>query len=197
MLAFLVMTFLLATPPTWAQAAVSPYRVISITGGTLTAQGQALKTGSRIALGKTIQVSGGAQAVIEASAGGRLLIIGPASFTPKSSQKFLLKAGRLLSTWKKLTSEFKIATPAIVAAVRGTEFFIETRGANETYLCVCTGDVEVFDPRVEEGGSVTVIKGDHHSGHNFKFSGSSFLQTDAAMTAHTDSDLENLRKTFR
>lgn len=196
MFALAASVFLLTSEPALAQSTASVYRVVSITGGTLTQKGKTLKAGTRIVLGGTLQVSGGAKVMLEAGPGGRLLISGPASFTPKNNRFLLLKAGRLLSSWKKLTGEFKIATPAIVASVRGTEFFLESRGANEAYLCVCSGTVEVLDPRSEEGGQVAVVKGDHHSAHSFKFSGSSFLQTDAAMASHTDKDIAALRASF-
>jgi hypothetical protein len=84
-----------------------------------------------------------------------------------------------------------VETPAAVAAVRGTEFYVEPRGKDSTYLCVCRGKVEVRG----SGGSrfKTTMKGKHHTAALIQRSGESTKKRPAAMEGHTDAEISALK----
>jgi hypothetical protein len=75
--------------------------------------------------------------------------------TARGESSFFLKAGSLLAKIQKLaSSRFSVRTPTAVAAVRGTEFGVETDG-EETHIGVFDeGKVEVTG---QDGGSELLI----------------------------------------
>lgn len=120
-------------------AASAAGRVVSTTGE-LTAGGKPLRAGDALPDAEIRLESGTATLAID---GGRFLLKGPARLTPKKTV-FRLEFGSLLSVLKHRAGlRFTVRTPTAVAAVRGTDFFVEVRPKSEADVCICRGALEV------------------------------------------------------
>ena len=120
-------------------AASAAGRVLSVTG-TLTAGDTVLKAGDSLPNAEVRLSSGTATIAID---GGRFLLTGPARFTPRKSS-FRLDLGGLLSVLtRRAGRRFSVRTPTAVAAVRGTDFYVEAGTKQEVDVCICKGALEV------------------------------------------------------
>jgi hypothetical protein len=159
--------------------------------GRLGGRKQFLNKGDELSLDAPFWVSKGGRAVLRV-AGGVVLIKGPAHFVPKLDG-FVLKLGSLLSVLPHLDGRaYRVRTPAAVAAVRGTEFFVQTGRKGATYLCLCRGAVDVA-PASRDDAPPARIKSDHHAGFEFRDDGGRLVQAPAGMRGHTDDELASLR----
>lgn len=159
-------------------AGASEFTVASVEGGALTVNGRAASAGTALDPGAVVRLDSG-KAVLDFGAEGRLWLTGPADFTV-ASRGLSVSRGGLLSMLNKLTGAFTVETPAAVAAVRGTKFYIEPRGEERTYLCVCKGKLEV----ASAGGFKTKMKSADHKAAVFARSGDSVTQTPAGREGH-------------
>jgi hypothetical protein len=87
------------------------------------------------------------------------------------------------------TPRFIIRTPTAVAGVRGTSFFIKVEDANNTYVCLCNGALNLQD---SFGLNVQDIEAAHHKELRFTQSGGAVTVSDAALLYHTDEDMQGL-----
>jgi len=177
----LALLLLLACAPAPAAAAG---RVISATGQ-LTSGGRALRAGDELPNEEVRLASGTAVIAIE---GGRLLLTGPARFTPKKSQ-FRLHLGSLLSALKHGNRRFSVRTPTVVAAVRGTDFFVQVGPKREVDVCICRGALAVKGA----GMSALPMSAENHLNYRFWNVKSGTAREKSPRVGHTDEELESLR----
>lgn len=191
MKAALLLLVLAAPRPGAAAAPSAPYRVVSVEGQ-LASGGKALRAGAWLQPGAKLALASGGRAVIALSGSGHVLLQGPAHLTlsGRRSKKLQLKLGRLLSL---VAGGYEVETPAVVAAVRGTTFYVEARSRSETYLCVCDGTVAVSETGIDVGGFRAEIKTrNEHKASTFKFSEGGILSTDAGPMGHDDAEIAEL-----
>jgi len=160
--------------------------------GRLGGRKQFLNKGDDLKLDAPFWVSKGGRAILRV-AGGVVLIKGPAHFVPKTDG-FILKLGSLLSVLPNLNGrDYRVRTVAAVAAVRGTEFFVEAERGGTTYLCLCHGAVDVT-PASRGDAEPAHLKADHHTEFEFRDDGGRLVQTPAGMRGHSDEEVMSLRK---
>lgn len=175
--------------PVWA-AKGPPYTVASVEGGALTADGKAVEAGAGLPEGVTLRLDKG-KAVVELGDEGRLRLSGPAELR-LGKRQVELKLGRLLSVLPRLRAGFSVSTPVAVAAVRGTEFFVEAREDGRTYLCLCEGALEVTGA---PGLSLrkTTLRSKHHGSYIYSKIGKRVDRGPWRMENHSDAEIDGLK----
>jgi len=165
------------------------WRVVSVAGGKLSADGKTLKAGDALAANRRIDLSEGS-AVLSFGGAGKLLLKGPAIFFPAGSGA-RLKSGGLLSVLPHLGGAFRVEAGPIVAAVRGTDFFMERRGP-ATYVCLCHGALEVEGGRKWKDFHAALSSASAHSAAVFTAEGAVVTQRKADLEGHTDAEIAAL-----
>lgn len=165
------------------------FKVAAVDGGTLTADGKAVAVGVELAERAVLALDKGT-AVIEFGDQGRMLLTGPADFE-FGPGRVLLSRGRLLSVLDRLKGRFSVQTPVAVAAVRGTEFFVEAREDGRTYLCLCSGALEVTG--VPGLSHRKTVRSDHHLSYIYSRHGKRLDRNPWKMENHTDADIAGLK----
>lgn len=167
-----------------------PFKVASVEGGALTLNGKPLAVGDELRDGAVVRLDAG-RAVLDLGDEGRLKLAAPAEFKvgPRS---FTLLRGALLSVLPKLKGAFSVSTPIAVAAVRGTEFFIEARADGRTYLCLCDGVLEVTG--MAGSGFRKTIRSKGHGSYIFSQHGKRLDRGPWKMESHSDADIGELKK---
>ena len=171
-----------------AASARAEVRVVSTTG-VLTADGRPLGPGDEVPA-SGVHLSNGT--AILAEEGARFLLKGPAFLVPKHAS-FRLDFGGLLSVLKKGRKRFSVRTPTSVAAVRGTDFFVEARGKKETYICICSGKLEAS----AKGMGALAMSSKHHLARRFLKKGSGVKTVEGTLEGHTDAELDELRAALK
>ena len=120
-----------------------------------------------------------------------MLLTGPGDMKVRS-RGVELTLGGLLNVFPKLRGGFTVRTRNAVAAVRGTEFYVETRGADATYICLCSGRITVTG--LKDKDFKTTIKAKTHTAFLFHGAGKTLAQAKAPMTGHTDAQIAELLK---
>ena len=163
--------------------------------GRLTSPLRPLESGAYLIPGITVTLAEGGKAVIRIKEGGRVLLKGPASFTPRESRGWGLdlRQGGFLFSLPSLKGRFTVGTPAAALAVRGTDFFVETRSETETYLCLCSGSLAVTRPHGRPGKALNLMAG-HHTAVLLRPGKTGVESAPAAMEGHTDEELQSLRR---
>ena len=156
-------------------------------GGKLTRGGKPLKAGAVLRFGETLELSGG-RATLKIREEGHVLVKGRSTFTigkPKEPG-FLLQRGAMLMILEKLRrGGFRVRTPQIIAAVRGTHYYVEAR-PQDSYLCVCQGEVEVSET---DGDLKHAVASDTHESRVYRRHPKSGLMHSAEkMLGHTDDE---------
>lgn len=90
------------------------------------------------------------------------------------------KLDKLLNDMK----DFTVTSPSTVAGVRGTVFYARVEDKNNTYVCICNGELAM-----EYGKSELDISATHHKAYRFTSSGNEVTWTDAPMLYHDDSSM--------
>ena len=170
-------------------AAEVRFRLVSVTSGTLTAGGKAVKAGAELAEGTTFHLDAG-KAVIDLGGEGRLLLTGPAD-AELGPRALTLGHGRLLSVLHGLKGRFMVRTPVAVAAVRGTEFFVEARDDGRTYLCLCEGTLDVTG--VPGVSYHKTLRSTHHTGFVYSRHGKELDRNPWRMEHHSDAEIEGMQ----
>jgi ferric-dicitrate binding protein FerR (iron transport regulator) len=174
---------LLLIRPALAQSPTA--RVLSVTGK-LTVNGKAAAPGSLLRAGDLLATPAGSQAFIgfpdgsalRLNAGSKLKLSDLAGKTALD-----LRSGSALSAVHKGTN-YSIATPRAVAAVRGTVFYVEATKQRPTYVCVCEGKV-----RVTSGRHSQLISTETHQAVSVRRGG---LKSDK-MLGHRDAEITELK----
>lgn len=183
----LLLAALLGDPVLAAKAPA--FKVVSVTGGTLTSGGKTIEVGAEPAEGAVLMLDKG-RAVLEMGNEGRVQLKGRTEIRLES-RRVNLKVGALLSVLPKLKRGFSVATPIAVAAVRGTEFFVEVRDDGRTYLCLCDGILTVTGaPGL---GYRKAIRSKHHGSYIFSKIGNRLDRGPWRMENHTDEDISGLK----
>lgn len=165
------------------------FTVASVTGGSLTADGKAVEAGAELRAGSVLSLDKG-RALIELGKEGRLLLTGPADFEV-GERRLILSRGSLLSVLDRLKGRFSVQTPIAVAAVRGTEFFVEARDDGRTYLCLCKGVLEVTGvPGLSHRKTIRAAK---HANFIYSRHGKRLDRNPWTMENHTDKDIGMMR----
>jgi hypothetical protein len=120
------------------------FRVLETTGTTNVTLGQALKAGDRITTGRDGRVQ-------FASPAGTILHVGPSSVLEVEDDslfhRLYVKTGRLFGKFASVKKDgersFRVRTPVIVCAVRGTELAVDVSSSAEVQAGVQEGEVEV------------------------------------------------------
>ena len=190
-----MMALLLAAAVPSAAKTPATMKILSVTGGTLTLGKEALEPGAELTPGKEVILSSGAEAVLDAKGWGKLFLHGPVYFTPRAEgdDGVEVRAGGILAKLKSRSGRaFSIGTPAAVAAVRGTTFFVEARSKKQSYICICRGELSV-ESRVEKFRTVIKSGSDnHHKPYLFRAGGGASSLSEAAMERHSDEEIESL-----
>jgi hypothetical protein len=158
--------------------------------GELTAGGRVLAVGDDAPAGAPLRLSSGGVAVLRFE-GGAVMLKGPAVFTPKASG-FSLSVGGILSVLRHSRKRWTVGTPTAVAAVRGTEFFVHVRTEGGTYICLCSGALDVTPPGKPKARPVR-MKSTHHSALMFTNDNGMLSKDAAGLEEHSDEELAELR----
>lgn len=167
--------------------------------GRLTAGGRPVRVGYFAAPGVRLELGQDSWARFrvgkEGAAQGAFDLKGPASFGVNGGRQSGLDLirGRLLAVFPALKSPFHVHSRGLVAAVRGTDFYMDAGGRRDLYLCVCRGTVAVSDNRTR--GYRRTVKGEHHNGVGYRMgqgAGGSTLEADHEMEGHSDEELDSL-----
>ncbi len=177
----LVLSLLVLGAPAAAGAAG---RVLSATGA-LTSGDLTLKPGDELPNAEVRLASGTATLAID---GGRFLLTGPARFTPRKSY-FRLELGALLSALKHGGRRFSVRTPTAVAAVRGTDFFVQVGPKKEVDVCICNGALSVKG----KGMDTLPMASQNHLNYRFWPVKSGTAREKSPRIGHTDEELAALR----
>lgn len=96
-------------------------------------------------------------------------------------------------TKAKFTTEgrYRINTPTVAAAVRGTSFCAKVEDEKNTYFCVCNGTINLTEGGKTSGEDVSAA---HHSAKRYSLSSDGSIRTDSnpGMLYHNDAGLEEL-----
>ncbi len=96
-------------------------------------------------------------------------------------------------TRAKFTDEgrYKINTPTVAAAVRGTSFCVKVEDEKNTYFCVCNGTINLAEAGKVSGEDVTAS---HHAAKRFTKESDGSIKTDSnpGLLYHTDKGLEEM-----
>lgn len=176
-----------------AEKAAFRAEVIEVSRGVLTANGRRVSVGFDIGEGSKLQLSKGGRAILRIEGSGRLRMDGPATLElgNRRGRGLSLSKGSLLAVFPSLRGPFYVEAGNVVAAVRGTDFYLEARSRTQTYLCTCHGAVEVLEKG--PGGFKTRISADHHRAYVFHSGRKGLVQSDAPMVGHTDEDIAGLK----
>ncbi|HPJ44180.1 MAG TPA: FecR family protein [Spirochaetota bacterium] len=96
-------------------------------------------------------------------------------------------------TRAKFTEEgkYKINTPTVAAAIRGTSFCVKVEDEKNTYFCVCNGTINLAEAGKESGEDVTAS---HHAAKRFTRDADGSIKTDSnpGLLYHTDEGVEEM-----
>lgn len=171
-------------------AAGQAYRVESVEGGTLTSRGATLAAGAELSTTTVLKLDAG-RAVIALGGEGKVLLRGPGELR-LGDRRLELTRGALLSVLPRLKARLWVATPLAVAAVRGTDFYLDAREDGRTYLCLCAGTLEVSGA---PGLALrwTKHESDKHLGHIYSRHGKRVDRNPWPMEGHDDADIKALK----
>jgi hypothetical protein len=178
------LALLLVLAPLTASAAGK----VLTTTGVLTAGGRVLAKGDALPDSEVSLSSGTAVLSID---GGRFLLKGPAKLTPKPSL-FSLKLGSLLSVLDKRNRRFAVSTPTAVAAVRGTDFYVDA-GPEGSNVCICKGRLDVSG----QGLPRFPLASQHHLNRFLQAAGGKTTSAETPMVGHDDAELDALREMLK
>ena len=82
---------------------------------------------------------------------------------------------------------FSVKTPTAVAGVRGTVFYIKVEDPENTYICICNGELDLGETYKDLN-----VAADHHKAYRFTGTGDSVSYTSAGMLYHDDPKMESI-----
>ena len=96
---------------------------------------------------------------------------------------------RLDALRERFKPRYTVATATAVAGVRGTVFFVRVEDKENTYICVCNGEIQITDT---SGANKTIIAEKHHKAVRFTRKQGKTVISSAGMLYHTDEGVEKL-----
>ncbi len=167
--------------------------------------GQVVKSGKPVSAGEPMSV--GETIMVDEHGSAILKIKDRASIQLKNSGKLvideisdsiviMLDYGSLMSVVSPVGKKFQLVTPAATVGVRGTAFYVEARGIDQTYVCLCEGTLQI---KTESG--VQEIHSDDRSHHHPVLiapdkNGRTAVEP-AEMLNHTNDDISALENVLR
>jgi len=111
-----------------------------------------------------------------------------------SNRAIDLKLGAIGAVLDKLDTvasggAFRVATPSVVAGVRGTVFFIAVESPDTTYACTCNGSLTYTSP---DGFDEVPSEATHHRAHRFVYREGGFTDSAATLLYHDDAYMESI-----
>ncbi|MBI4178598.1 FecR domain-containing protein [bacterium] len=167
--------------------------VVSVTG-TGSKSGEPVKPGDAIGRGETLIVDEGSVVVAR--------LAGQAAIQVKASSKLVfeelgdtfhlqLDYGSVL-TASRPVPRFKISTPAAVVGVRGTTFYTEARGLDQSYVCLCDGEILIETQSGTETLQTPVLR--HRAVTAAPAKEGEYKLTPAKFIGHTNVEISALQK---
>ncbi|MCK5095639.1 MAG: FecR domain-containing protein [Spirochaetes bacterium] len=110
-----------------------------------------------------------------------------------AKSKVQLNQGAIGAVFTKLNHfigpdrNFTISTPSIAAGVRGTVFYIKIEDPQNTYLCICNGELDLT-----ESYSGIVISSGHHQAYRFSNREGTLSYAPAPLLYHDDPKMESI-----
>ncbi|MBN2658729.1 MAG: FecR domain-containing protein [Spirochaetales bacterium] len=83
--------------------------------------------------------------------------------------------------------DFTVTSPAATAGVRGTVFYARVEDRDNTYVCICNGELAM-----EYGEKNMNIAAQHHKAYRYTKKGGEVSWTGAAMLYHDDPKMEGI-----
>lgn len=177
----------------------SPISIVSV-DGKAAKSGKAVSKGDEVMPGETVLVEEGSAAVVKIS--------NKAAVTLKNASKLVfdevtdtaislnLDYGAMMTVVAPSERKFILKTPAAVAGVRGTAFYVEARAIDQTYICLCEGILSLTMP-----DTVQEMQTPNRSRHNaFLISpdpSGALRPSRATMLNHTNADIAALENVVR
>ncbi|MCB9057917.1 MAG: FecR domain-containing protein [Calditrichae bacterium] len=96
-----------------------------------------------------------------------------------------VKKGKVLNILEK-KSRYSVRTPAAVAAVRGTIFFVAAMNADSSYFCACNGTISIENL---DGTSLKQLSSSHHQANFCEENNGNPALSEAGMFEHTDLEI--------
>jgi len=90
---------------------------------------------------------------------------------------------------RKNLGHFRVATPTVTAAVRGTSFFIGTETPEKIYTCICNGVIHYHAKGRDRGERYAAA---HHKSVYYTLRRGTVTDEPGEMKYHTDGDVEKL-----
>jgi len=82
---------------------------------------------------------------------------------------------------------FIVSTPSVAAGVRGTVFYIKIENPQNTYLCICNGELDLT-----ESYNGIVISSGHHQAYRFSNREGTLSYAPAPLLYHDDPKMESI-----
>jgi len=104
-----------------------------------------------------------------------------------------LKQGGISAVFNKLDKllremkNFTVSTPTATAGVRGTVFYARVEDQNNTYVCICNGELDMTYGEKSLG-----IEGDHHKGYRFTNNRGTVTWSRAPLLYHDDQKMQDI-----
>lgn len=165
--------------------------------GELTVNGLPTRIGGAVRSGDTVKT--GPDGICEIIFAGRNIIqIRPDSLAVLNFESFVrgvqLQSGSLAAVLKELaptanTNRFQLDTPATVAGVTGTAFYVKVLEPSTTYFCLCNGAISLQDNR---GGNPMRLEAARHTAVEYAKDNGTITVERAPVRYHTDAEMEQL-----
>jgi hypothetical protein len=94
--------------------------------------------------------------------------------------------------WFSREKSWQVQTPTMVAAVRGTVYYVRVESHDSVYFCLCNGRIHLEDSMATEAVELDAA---HHRAMRFSRSGDHIVSRSAPMFYHTDKEMESLAGT--
>lgn len=172
----------------------SPATIISVDGKVLKS-GKPVSKGAAIMPGETVLAEDGGAALIKIGdrAGLQMRSTSKLVFDEIADTISLnLDYGALMSVVARQSDrKFILKTPAVVAGVRGTAFYIESRAIDQTYICLCEGVLSLTSQDTVQ--EIRSRDRSHHSPYMVTQTPSGAVQVSgSSMINHTNADISAL-----
>lgn len=103
----------------------------------------------------------------------------------KDNLELDVKKGKVLNILEK-RSVYSVRTPAAVAAVRGTIFFVAAINSDSSYICACNGTIGIEQLN---GSPLKQLSSPHHQANFCKKENGQPIMSAAGMYEHTDLEI--------
>ena len=193
----LLVFFMLALPDVSLAADSSTLFIAKDVNGMVKVDGKPIGNGAKIASGSKVETGpNGHTILVDKNQNGvyvgqssRLIVRGDME---RSDTTIELAVGKV---WNFLINalpvKYKVITEHAVAGVRGTIFLVEAN-KEDTYICSCSGSVEVNSTKPGNFKTVLTTKEEVHRGFKVQAMSGQIMQKPAGMHSHTDDEAKDI-----